>query len=259
MKTTSCRSQCFSFGKVLLSIVFIFKSIYFHLGDVIKSSKELIEHCNQLFGRTGACQLSESHYICIQDTTHTKWTPALKSPITYKSKLEVNHNRTDVTTVTWRLCADGCKDCENCESCSPSSRCTRAWRVFLSLPFSAPQRCSVATLTREAAPVTMGAESTQSGWPEVEVGRLITLFYRGDDLHTEAGRYMTWATAWRHFEAMPCLHTRSCFIYLFTSCGHGCVWDCLFSFSLALDKWMINLLSQKHTVTQRRLSRKKSP
>lgn len=89
-------------------LFFIFKSIYFYLGDVIKSSKELIEHGNQLFGRTGACQLSESHNICIQDTTHTKAASALKSPITYSDPVKVGSQwlHCTVTKLMWRLLPD---------------------------------------------------------------------------------------------------------------------------------------------------------
>lgn len=101
-----------------------------------------------------------------------------------QSKFARRHNRADVT-VTWRLCADGCRGCGNCGSWILSSRCTRAWTVSLSLPFSAPQRCSVATLTGGAAPVTMDAGRTRGGWAETLAARLICLSYRGEGLPTK--------------------------------------------------------------------------
>lgn len=238
----------FFFGKIFIPSVCLF--VFFYLGNVIESPKELIEHCNQLFGRTGTGQLSESHNICVQDTTHTKEASALKisnrihrPSQSRQNSFALRHYRADVA-VTWRPCADGCRGCENCESWFLSSCRTRAWRVFLSLPFSAPQRCSVATRTGGAAPVTMDAARTRGGWEEILVARLSSLANRAEDLPTKVVHDIgnrpkaLWGQA--VFTHRILFHI---FVYLLWILP---VWDCLlFSCSLASDKWMINLLSQE--------------
>lgn len=43
----------------------------FHLGDVVESTKELVEHRDQLLRRTDARQLREAHDVGVQDTEQT--------------------------------------------------------------------------------------------------------------------------------------------------------------------------------------------
>lgn len=47
---------------------------FFHLGDVIKPAKELVEHSHQLLWRARARQFGEAHDICVQDAAQTPTT-----------------------------------------------------------------------------------------------------------------------------------------------------------------------------------------
>lgn len=46
-------------------------SWYLHLGDLVESAEELVEHSDQLFGCAGARQLREAHDVGVQDATWT--------------------------------------------------------------------------------------------------------------------------------------------------------------------------------------------
>lgn len=61
------------------------------------------------------------------------------------------------TIITWRLCAAVYRGCGSCGNWAPSF-CAQARRASLSPPFSVPWRCTVATLTAGAAPVTKDTE-----------------------------------------------------------------------------------------------------
>lgn len=68
---------------------------FFYLGNVIKSSKELVEHSNQLFRRTGTSQLCESHNVCIQDATQRK-----QAQILLTQSLMVQLNLAEILSIT---------------------------------------------------------------------------------------------------------------------------------------------------------------
>lgn len=44
-------------------------SWHLHLGDLVESAEELVEHSDQLFGCAGARQLCEAHDVGVQDAT----------------------------------------------------------------------------------------------------------------------------------------------------------------------------------------------
>lgn len=74
----------------------------FHLGDVIKSAKELVEHDDQLFWWAGTRQLCEPHNICIQDAAHTQTDTNISHIFTWQLFVSISFTLSSRVWEKWR-------------------------------------------------------------------------------------------------------------------------------------------------------------